>query len=542
MSSIFMNMKKRKIYECYAIAFISGLLSVLALPPFNIWPILFITIPILISLIDRFTYIEDISSTQQPNNKNKIPRQKRWNIALVGWFFGFGYFFAGLYWMGIAFLVEADRFAALMPFAITIMPAGLALFYALATSIAAAMWTKGAPRIIALALGFAIAEWLRGNILTGLPWNAIAYGLIVNDGFLQLTSIVGLYGMNFFTVLFFSIPVVFLKLNLKRLTKIDYIIAFGTLTIMITGATWGYLRLNQTETKYVKNVRLRIVQPNISQKDKANPSKYPWIFSQLIKYSKQETSSDDKVTHIIWPEVAVPALLARDQTKRRAIADLLPKDVKLITGSFRIEQGKKRNKVYNSLMVFNEFAAIEAVYDKIHLVPFGEYLPFQEVLENLGFEQLTRVHGGFEAGKGKRYLELSNAPAVSPLICYEIVFPGNVIEDEARPGWLLNITNDAWFGQSTGPYQHFHQTRSRAVEEGLPVVRVANTGISAVIDPLGRVLKSINLSQAGAFNYNLPKAMEKTVYAKSRHIIFPAIIVIFLTLLYLSIQLRSKDK
>src|SRR6202012_2211955 len=233
------------------------------------------------------------------------------------------------------------------------------------------------------------------------------------------------------------------------------------------------------------------------------------------------------VSILIWPESAFPFFLTREPDAIAQIADLLPKGTVLITGSARapdLPPGTRITRAYNSIYVIDHDGNVLSVYDKLHLVPFGEFLPFQDWLERIGLEQLTKVQGGFIPGTRRRTLDIPNAPRTLPLICYEAIFPGSVATRDDRPGWIVNLTNDGWFGISTGPYQHLQQVRLRAIEEGLPVVRAANTGISAVIDPVGRVVARLGLGLEGGLGSGLPAAIPPTISARIGDI--PAAIMI----------------
>jgi apolipoprotein N-acyltransferase len=224
------------------------------------------------------------------------------------------------------------------------------------------------------------------------------------------------------------------------------------------------------------------------------------------------------VTHLIWPESAFPFFLTREADALAQIAALLPQGTVLITGAIRapdVAPGTAIRRAYNSIYVIDHDGSILSVYDKVHLVPFGEYLPFQDSLERLGFIQLTRIRGGFIAGDRRRALAIPRAPQAIPLICYEAIFPGKAVPAGERPGWLINLTNDGWFGATAGPHQHFHQARIRAIEEGLPLVRAANTGISGVIDPLGRIVGSLPLGTEGILDSRLPRPTPLTLYARA---------------------------
>jgi apolipoprotein N-acyltransferase len=286
----------------------------------------------------------------------------------------------------------------------------------------------------------------------------------------------------------------------------------------------------------VPGVKLRIMQPNVAQDTKFNYGAKQQVMSHYLALSDQAAGPEHRgvrdVTHLIWPESAFPFLLAREADALAQIADLLPPGTVLITGAARAADAAARGRIrhgYNSIYVIDHDGTILSVYDKVHLVPFGEYLPFQSLLERLGLMQLTKVRGGFLPGPRRRPLAIPRAPEAAPLICYEAVFPGAVLADGERPGWLLNVTNDGWFGASTGPYQHFQQARIRAIEEGLPLVRAANTGISAVVDPLGRVVRSLPLGVVGVIDAPLPQAIKITIYGAFRDGI--TIILVLLSLL-----------
>ena len=481
-----------------AIAFVSGALSTLALSPFDAWPVLFLTFPVLVWLIDG----------AGAGRLGGVPA-----AALTGWLFGFGYFFAGLYWIGNAFLVDAKIFGWLLPIAISGLPAYLALFTAFGAGLARALWRRGPLRILALAIALTIAEWLRGHVLTGFPWNSYGYALTGPLVLAQSASLLGLWGLTFLAVLVFSSPAVLTDEETD--TRRPWLPLVMSALVLAGLAGYGFLRLRQAPTNYVDGVRLRIMQPNLQQDQKFNYAARKEVMARYIALSDRATgpltSGMRDVTHLIWPESAFPFLLTREPEAMAQIADLLPPGSVLMTGAVRAADdstGPKTIRAYNSLYVIDHDGSILSIYDKVHLVPFGEYLPLQPVLEKLGLLQLTKLPGGFLSGDRRRTYAVPRAPRFLPLICYEIVFPGEIVPAGDRPGWMLNVTNDAWFGISPGPYQHFHQARVRAIEEGLPLVRAANTGISAVTDPYGRVIKSLPLGAEGVLDSPLPRPID----------------------------------
>jgi apolipoprotein N-acyltransferase len=487
------------------IAFTAGAVSTLALAPFHAWPLLFFTFPVLVWLIDG-------------------AGAGRWGrvagAAAVGWWFGFGYFLAGLYWIGIAFLVDAKTFAWLMPFAVMGLPAGLALLTALGAGLAALVWTPGAARILSLAAALTIAEWLRGHLLTGFPWNAFGYALTSPLALAQGASLVGLWGLTFMAVAVFASPAGLADTTAE--TRRRWLPLAIALTSLAALALYGSIRLSVTPTSFVDGVRLRIMQPNLPQDTKFRYSAKQQVMSHYLALSDRATGPDRQgvrdVTHLIWPESAFPFLLAREADALAQIADLLPPGTVLITGAARAEPAAGASgplHAYNAIYVIDHDGSILGVYDKVHLVPFGEYLPFQSLLERLGLRQLTKVQGGFQPGIRRRLLAVPRMPPGVPLICYEIIFPGEAVPAGERPAWLLNLTNDGWFGNSAGPHQHFQQARVRAIEEGLPLVRAANTGISAVVDPAGRIIKLLPLGAEAVLDSPLPQPLPATLYARA---------------------------
>jgi apolipoprotein N-acyltransferase len=299
---------------------------------------------------------------------------------------------------------------------------------------------------------------------------------------------------------------------------------------------FGLWRLSGAPDPVVEGVRVRIVQASVPQRDKWRAEKQGAIFQDQLDLSRRDPSGhrDDLagITHLIWPEASMPFLPLQHPEALAAIGDLLPNGVHLLAGALRLKNPElkfnPRPEGYNSLMVFADDGRLETVYDKIHLVPFGEYLPFQRTLETIGLEQLAHWRGGFSVGASPRPpLTIPGLPPVIALICYEAIFPGDAVEGSARPGLLVNVTNDGWFGETTGPLQHFHQARVRAVEEGLPLLRAANNGISAVVDAHGRLIATLGLNARGTIDASLPSALTLTTYVRLRDWTFVALALFF---------------
>lgn len=487
----------------WAIAFAAGALSALAMAPFDAWPILFLTFPALVWLIDGAGVA-------------------RWSgagiAAATGWWFGFGYFIAGLYWIGYAFLVDAPTFGWMLPFAVIGLPAVLAVFTALGTALARMLWTRGAVRILALGAALTVTEWLRGHVLTGFPWNAFGYALSSPLALAQSASILGLWGLTFIAVVVFASPATLIDDRSEtRWPLLPLILGIAVLAGL---GGWGALRLERTPTQMVDKVHLRIMQPNLQQDVRFNYAARHEVMKRYIALSDSAAGPQSRgvrdVTHLIWPESPFPFFLTHDADALAQITNLLTPNTVLITGAIRAAEpiNPADPRAYNSIYVIDHNGSILALYDKIHLVPFGEYLPFEHLLERLGVQELTKQRGGFLAGDRRRLISIPGTPRALPLICYEIIFPGQVAPPGERAGWIVNVTNDGWFGISTGPYQHFQQARMRAIEEGLPLARAANTGISAVVDPLGRIVNSLPLGSEGVIDSPLPRAIHATVYAR----------------------------
>lgn len=488
------------------IAVTAGAITTLALPPFGLWPVPFLTFPILVWLIDG-----SVSGRLGPVGA----------AAFAGWCFGFGYFLAGLYWVGHAFLVDARMFGWLLPFAVIALPAGLALFTACGAALARALWMRGAMRVVALAIALTIAEWLRGHLLSGFPWNAFGYALATQPAIAQSAALVGIWGLTFIAVAAYAAPAVLADDPAD--TRWRWLAPVLAVAVIAGLGAYGVLRLHRTPATFVDGVRLRIMQPNLPHDDRFNPARKKEVMARYVELSDRAGGAAatrlSDATHLIWPESAFPFFLARAPDAMAQIAELLPEGTVLITGAMRPPEAAPTDgfaRAYNSVYVIDHDGSILSIYDKVHLVPFGEYLPFQETLERLGLMQLTKVKGGFIPGERRRAMQVPRAPTFLPLVCYEIIFPGQAVPRGERPGWLLNLTNDGWFGISPGPHQHFLQARVRAIEEGLPLVRAANTGISAVVDPLGRVVRSLPLGVEGVIDAPLPRALRPTVYARWR--------------------------
>jgi apolipoprotein N-acyltransferase len=477
-----------------------GAIAALSLPPAGLWPALIVGLGVLIWLLDGVA------------GQHRSLKRRMVSAALVGWSFGFGYFVTSLYWLGFAFLVDAERFALLMPLGVAALPAGLALFWAGAAAGAIAVWRPGPRRAVALAAALAAGEWLRGHVLSGFPWNAPGYAAGGLDGLGQGAAFVGLYGMTLLMLLWACLAAVLASEALSRRALVGVILMLATAPLALAAGHW---RLATASTATFENISMRVVQANIAQGDKWIPEHRDDIVAAHLDLSTSGGMAG--VTHLVWPESAVPMLIDEAPDARRQLVRALPDDVTLLLGALRRElhdpAGTPSVQVFNSLFALSGSGDILARYDKWRLVPFGEYLPLEALLKPLGLRQFVPLPLGFSAGPAPLTLAIEGTPAFAPLICYEAIFPRVLIDRQDRPAWLLNVTNDGWFGNTAGPYQHLEQARFRAIEEGLALVRAANTGISAVIDPYGRILGRLALGEAGRFDSPLPRPLPPTPYA-----------------------------
>ncbi|MDF1610222.1 apolipoprotein N-acyltransferase [Hoeflea sp. YIM 152468] len=496
------------------LAFGAGALAVLALPPFNFFAVLFVSFPVLVWLLDGASGSAEAG----------IVGRMRPAFA-TGWWFGFGYFVAGLWWLGNALLVDADGFAWALPLAVLGLPALLAIFYGAATALAWLLWSDGVGRVAALAAAFGVTEWARGFVLTGFPWNAIGYAAMPAPLMMQSAEIVGIFGMSALTVFVFSAPAL---LGTRRGAVAGMVAALLLFSLHIG---YGWLALHRIDSADPAPARtvVRIVQPAIDQSAKWDMAERERIFARLLQFSAvSPRDGAPRPTHIVWPETALPFLLTENPGALSRIAGMLQVGQTLVTGAVRFEDGigGAPQRFYNTIYVIDDEGQIIGSADKAHLVPFGEYLPFERLLRRFGLAPVAETFGGFSAADHRTTLSLSGGLNAVPLICYEAIFPGLSTLSGSRGDLLLNLTNDAWYGMTPGPYQHLRQAQLRAVETRLPLVRAANSGISAVIDAGGRVVGGLPLGEAGVFDVALPPDTDTVWSAGNRRFSFGLIIVI----------------
>jgi apolipoprotein N-acyltransferase len=393
-----------------------------------------------------------------------------------------------------------------------LFPGGLALFIALACTAAATFWREGPARIFIFTVSLAVAEWLRGHVLTGFPWNMAAYGWGASLAILQSASLFGSYTLTLLTILLGASLAELFRERPKWLFPSSMVALFVFLWI------GGEVRLAAVPTIQVPGVRLRLVQPDVPQTEKYQQRYVLRNWERLLSLSVKPAAPSPTI--IVWPEAAPPFLLAREPAALDQIAVLIARGRVLMTGAVRRDRNAAGEpRYYNSFYLFGRGGELLTTHDKFHLVPFGEYLPFERILVRWGIAKLTGISGSFASGDGPQTYDVPGAPGVGPLICYEILFPDAVV-GARRPGWFVNVTDDSWFGPWAGPKQHLLVARVRAIEEGIPVARAANTGISAIIDPLGRITAMLGLDRLGVVDGNLPAALAPTPYSRLREVWF----------------------
>lgn len=482
--------------------FSMGAFGVLALPPIHWVPV------VLLSFWALLWGIEQAESPKQ--------------AFLYGWTFGAGYFIAGMYWL--AYPLKIVGYWYLMPFGAIGLPLVLALFPAMAVYFTFLLSSSRLGRVLMLSLTWSIFEWLRGHLLTGLPWNLLGY--VWDLHLLQSTSIFGIYGLSLLTVLWAT--------SLFSRNKIWVFVVWTSMAVV-----WGhgYYRLKGAGETALTSTNLRLIQASIPQDKKWSPEHLRQVIEKQIALSY--LNYEESLKAIIWAEASVPVLVEQHPQLIATLADVAPPNGYLLFGAPR-HPAEQPTQIRTSLFALNSEGKIAATYDKAHLVPFGEYVPLGNLL---GFSKLTAGERDFSPGPGLETLIVPGLPSFGPLICYEAIFPGDVVKSAQpqRPEWLLNLTNDAWYGHTSGPYQHLEIVRTRAIEEGLPLVRATNNGISAVVDPYGRILHRLELDEIGYIDFALPKALAGvTVYGQYGDNIF-FVLLLMLSFIGRIVERRSKN-
>lgn len=481
-------------FRRFLLAFLAGLLATLGLPPFSFFPVLFVSFPVLVWLID---------GAAGPADATLIGRLAP--AFWTGWWFGFGWLVGGLWWIGVGIPAYDPALAWALPLALVALPAALAIFIGLAVAFARILWSDGIGRIAALSAMLGLADYLRGFLFTGFPWNPLGMPAMPVPLLMQSVELAGFAGMTILTVFVFSAPAL---IGTRRGAKSGMVAA---LLLLCAHIGYGAYRLGPGALDVAGNPEdapvIRIVQPDIDQGDKFAPGEREAVFAKLLALSARPPAEGARrPDYIIWPETALPFILAENPAALSRIEAMLQVGQTLVLGAVRAEDGAADTpaRYYNTIHVIDDAGQITAGADKAHLVPFGEYLPFDAWFRRIGLRPVAEAFGGYSPSDRRSLLTLPGGIAAVPLICYEAIFPDLAAVDGTRGTLLLNLTNDGWFTRTPGPWQHLQHARLRAVEMRTPMVRAANTGISAVIDAEGRVIASLPDGLEGILDVALP--------------------------------------
>ena len=491
----------------------AGAVSGLSVPPLFVLPALFLGLPVLVWSLDG------------AERGTGLKRFFGSGFA-IGFWFGLGYFTVAIHWIGVAFFMEGNWIPLLAPFAVVALAAILALFWAFAVALAHLFWFDSAYRILVLAAALALGEYLRGHLFTGFPFDLLGYSLTANEQMMQAASLVGVYGLSLIAPLIAATPALIWPASERSLPRRlgPFVVALGVLAVQLSYGAW---RLDAIPTEMRDDMRVRLVQPNIDESAEWQAGDGDFVFNRLVSTTTSRPGIEN-ITHVIWPESAFPFFLSKKPEALARIARMLPPKTLLITGAPRLDpEDLLQQTAYNSILAINAEGEIVASYAKSHLVPFGEYLPFSAFFAQFGITQFVPGNEGWTPGGPRRLMVPPGTPAFLPLVCYEAIFSGDLgpVDDAA---FMLNVTNDGWFDGSIGKAQHFHHARLRTVEEGRPMLRLGNTGMTAIIDPLGRLTASLAPDSTGVLDASLPKPIAAPAFAHWRNMpLFIAIALIF---------------
>ena len=504
-------MKNKKYLE-FLFLIILGALTSLSLPPFNYLIINFITIGLFFIFIFQ---------------KKSFSKKK--NSFLYGWFFGFGYFISNLYWISISLTFD-ENFTFLIPFTIILIPLFLGTFYGLATYLFFIInIKKPITNLFLFSLLFGLTEFLRGNILTGFPWNLIAFSFSKNLEILQILSFIGTYGFNILCITFFASPSIFILRKSRKEIFVCIIFLLSPIFLFSSGSIKmkSFQLLDTDKNDYV----IRIVSSNIDLNRFYENSETVEVINELIEISQPDPQTK---TIFLWPEGIIPSV---NQLELKEFEFLFNKKFNknhlLAIGINRYEKNNGKDYFYNTFSVYDHKLDLVQHYKKIKLVPFGEFLPFEKILEKLGFKSLTNNYQSFSSGKRREILSIESEGfnlKILPLICYEIIYSGNIFK-KSKFDYIINISEDGWFGDSIGPHQHFSHSIFRAIESGKYLLRSANNGISAIINPIGKIEKKIEFGQSGYIDFSDKKLFKETIFSKYGNKMFLIIILLYIFLI-----------
>ena len=505
-------MKNKKYIE-FPFLILLGIITSSSLPPYNFVFINFI----IFSLFFYFLYIKKKSF-------------KRDNIFLFGWLFGFGYFLSNLYW--ITFSLEFDdNFEFLIPLALILIPSFLAIFYGIVTYCFFLINLKNAlSNLMLFSLLIGLSEFLRGLVFTGFPWNLIAYSFSNNIEILQIISLIGTYAFNVICISFFSsLAIFFLKKNKKEI-----LFCIILLLLPIIFYVYGFYKIKSFQLlEKIKNDRLiRVIGSEIEINRFFENTNTKTVIDELIQLSDP---NPDTKTLFIWPEGIIPQINQSDLKDFEFLFNKrFNKNHLIVIGINHFDNISGKNKYYNSFSLYDHKLNVVSAYNKVNLVPFGEFLPFEKILSNFGLKSLTNNYQSYTKGDKREIITVKDDDfiiKILPLICYEIIYSGKIFDND-NFDYIVNISEDGWFGDSIGPYQHFTHSIFRAIESGKYVIRSANNGITAIISPVGSVEKKISLSNSGYIDFYEKRVSNSTLFSKQGNNMFLILILLYIFLMF----------
>ena len=507
------NLLKKKFLNSFYIIFL-GAISSYSLPPYNYFIINFITF----SLFFIFLF----------NKKKELSNNK--SFFKYGWYFGFGYFLFSLYWIAISLTFD-QSFRFLIPVTIVLLPAFLAIFYGLITYLFSIFYSKSVVgSFFIFSILFGTIEFIRGSIFTGFPWNLISLSFSKSIYFIQILSIIGTYSFNLICISLFTVPALFIL----RKSRTEILVCFFFILLPIAFLIFGYIKNdNFNSLESVKNsYTIKAISPNISLDRFYSKQDELKIINELIEIS---APTKNEPTIFLWPEGIIPDSYLRDMSiyKSLFLKNFGEHDL-IIMGLNSVERKNDKNLLFNSMAIFNNKLDLIADYNKINLVPFGEFVPFESILGLVGLKTITNNYQSFFSGESRIPLNIKNSKIdlnLLPLICYEIIYSGKLSRDN-NFDYIINISEDGWFGNSIGPKQHFSHSIFRSIESGKYIIRSANNGISAIVNPIGIVEQKIEFGLTGSVELSESKLVKSTTFMLYGNKIFFMLILLYIFLIF----------
>ncbi|MDC0396904.1 apolipoprotein N-acyltransferase [Candidatus Pelagibacter sp.] len=493
---------------------ILGAASSLSLPPYNYLIINFFTFSAFFIFLFK---------------KSKITQSKK-NFFFYGWLFGFGYFLSSLYWISISLTFD-QNFKFLIPLAIILIPSFLGIFYGLFTfCFIISKSKKIVSSFLAFSLFFGVFEFIRGSILTGFPWNLIAYSFVNHLEILSITSLIGTYGFNLLCISLFASPAIFILRKTRKDIGVCVFFLILPLLFYLYGSSYKETFNSSDVTNY--DYKVRVIGSNISLDRFYLNIDSVSVINELIEIS--EPKKDDK-TIFIWPEGILSDVSQEELIEFKWLfEDTFSKNHLLFIGINSQKANKEKINYFNSLSIYSHDLEILDFYNKINLVPFGEFLPFEHILKKFGLSTITNNYQSFSKGQDRKIIEIKKddfSLKILPLICYEIIYSGKIFQNQSFD-LMVNISEDGWFGRSIGPKQHFAHSIFRSVESGKYLLRSANNGIAAIVNPLGIVEQKVEYGDSGYVDFKKAKKIQPTLFSKYGNKIFITLILLYIFMIF----------